>query len=696
VTESRAPSAPFGDAQLAIDGIRDYAIFLLKPDGTVASWNEGARVIKGYSASEIVGQSFTRFYTPEDARSGKPLRLLAQAANEGRVEEEGWRVRKDGSRFWADVVITAVRGPDGALQGFVKITRDLTERRAAEEAVRQAEERIRQMVDSIKDYAIFLLDPTGRVASWNTGAERLKGYAAHEIIGHSFARFYPEEEVRAGKPARELAIAGSEGRFEEEGWRVRKDGSRFWANVILSAVRDGRGELVGFTKVTRDMTDRKRADELVLERARQQAAVAQLGVFAVEQTEFDAVVRRAIGVVHETLGADVAAQLLEQSDDGSSLVLRAGHGVDPAAAGRTAGPVGAESQAGHTLLTAEAARFDPRRFRADAFFGPEVAAGMTVVVRALGRPRGAYGVLAAHTGEQRAFTEDDLHFLQSVANVLSAATERLRMEQQIRAAEERAQREHGRAAQAREALRDRDEFISVAAHELRTPLTALQLKLQGLERGLKGEGLERRAPAKVEDRLEGALRQTERLSHLIERLLDVTRVTSGRLELSPEWFDLAELVSQVAEDFREPAAAAGSELRLDGTERLEGSWDRLRMEQVLVNLLSNAVKYGAGRPISLRLEAAGDRIRIAVADEGIGISAADLGRIFTRFERAAPVRNYGGLGLGLYITRHIVEAHGGRIDVSSQPGQGSTFIVDLPRAGVHPNPPSKDPRRARA
>ncbi len=150
MTESRAPSAPFGDAQLAIDGIRDYAIFLLEPDGTVASWNEGARAIKGYSASEIVGHSFARFYPPEDARAGKPLRLLARAADQGRVEEEGWRVRKDGSRFWADVVITAVRGPDGALRGFVKVTRDLTERKAAAEAVRQAEERIRQMVDSIK------------------------------------------------------------------------------------------------------------------------------------------------------------------------------------------------------------------------------------------------------------------------------------------------------------------------------------------------------------------------------------------------------------------------------------------------------------------------------------------------------------------------------------------------------------------
>ena len=695
MTESRAPTAPFGDAQLAIDGIRHYAIFLLEPDGTISSWNEGARAIKGYLASEIVGKSFTRFYTPEDQKAGRPLRLLAQAAEEGRAEEEGWRVRKDGSRFWADVVITAVRGPDGALRGFVKVTRDLTERKAGEEALRQAQERTRLMIDSIRDYAVFLLDPTGRVVTWNSGAERLKGYSAREIVGQSFARFYPEEEVRAGKPERELTIAAAEGRFEEEGWRVRKDGSRFWANVILSAVRDDGGQLVGFTKVTRDMTDRKRAEEAMLERARQQAAVAQVGMFAVEHGDLRAVMDRALQAVHDTLRTDLV-QVLELADDAASLVLRAGWGVDPAAIGRVAGTVETGSQAGHTLLTGIAAHFDPRKFAAGPLSGRQVAAGLTVVIRATGRPRGAYGVLAAHTNESRGFSEDDVYFLQSVANVLAAAIERLRMEQQVRDAEEGAQRERVRTAQIREALRERDEFISVAAHELRTPLTALQLKLQSLERGLKAIDLEKKVVGKVEERIGGALRQTERLSHLIERLLDVSRVAAGRLELDPESFDLAQLVRQVAEDFREPAAVVGTELRIHGADHLEGSWDRLRMEQVLVNLLSNAVKYGGGRPVSVGIETGGDRIRITVADEGIGIAADDLGRIFSRFERAAPVQNYGGLGLGLYISRHIVEAHGGRIEVSSQPGEGSTFVIDLPRAVVHASSPPADALQARA
>jgi len=692
VTDSTALIAPFGDAQLAIDGIREYAIFLLDRQGMVVSWNEGARAIKGYSASEIVGQSSARFYRREDVLSGKHAQLLARAAREDRVEDEGWRIRKDGSLFWADVVITAIRGPDGDLRGFVKITRDLTERKRAEEALRQNEDRMRLMIDSVEEYAIFMLDPAGRVASWNSGAERLKGYKAGEIVGESFARFFTEQDVRAGKPALALEIAEREGRFSEEGWRVRKNGSRFWASVVLSAVRDERRTLVGFTKVTRDMSDRKRAEETVIERARQQGAVAQLGVFAVEQPDFEAVIGRAIEVVRDTLGTELV-HVFELTHDGSSLILRAGCGIDPAAVGRLAIAV----DPGTPLLSPAPAQLDPRRSRMGGLVDERAfPSGMTAIVNARARPGGAYGILGTHTAARRAFTSDDVNFLRSVANIIAAAIERQRMEEQVRAAERRAQDERGRTAQVQEAVRERDEFISVAAHELRTPLTALQLKLQGLERRLRAGPPEKSAPGKLGERLNGALRQTERLSHLIERLLDVSRIAGGRLELAPERFDLVELVRQVAEDFREPAAEAGTQLRLHGAERMEGCWDRLRMEQVLVNLLSNAVKYGTGRPVSVRIEAAGERIRISVVDEGIGIAAEDLGRIFTRFERAAPVRNYGGLGLGLYISRHIVDAHGGHIEVSSRPGHGSTFVIDLPLVAVLATAPGQGPAQARA
>ncbi|NUR32859.1 MAG: PAS domain S-box protein, partial [Gemmatimonadaceae bacterium] len=227
--------------RLLVDSVRDYAIFALDPTGHVMTWNVGAMRIKGYSPADIIGKHFSIFYPPEAVASGFPAYELREATRVGRFEDEGWRVRKDGSLFWANVVITALRDPRGDLVGFAKVTRDLTERRAAEESLRQSEERFRLLVEGVRDYAIFMLDPAGRIVSWNRGAEVLKQYRAEEIIGHSFSAFYPAEDVAAGKPARELEIALRDGRYEDEGWRIRKDGSTFWAGVLITPVRSADG-----------------------------------------------------------------------------------------------------------------------------------------------------------------------------------------------------------------------------------------------------------------------------------------------------------------------------------------------------------------------------------------------------------------------------------------------------------------------
>ncbi len=247
--------------RLLVASVRDYAIFMLDATGHVATWNAGAQAIKQYTADEIVGRHFSTFYSPEDVAAGKTEMELEVAEREGRFEDIGWRVRKDGTKFWANVVISAVRDHTGTLIGFSKVTRDLTEQRRAEQQRRAAEDRFRLLVESVRDYGVFVLDPRGHVATWNAGAERIKGYTANEIIGSHFSKFYPEEDVRAGKCELELEVAEREGRFEDEGWRVRKDGSKFWANVVVSAVRDDQGTLVGFSKVTRDLTDRKRAED---------------------------------------------------------------------------------------------------------------------------------------------------------------------------------------------------------------------------------------------------------------------------------------------------------------------------------------------------------------------------------------------------------------------------------------------------
>jgi PAS domain S-box-containing protein len=362
-------------------------------------------------------------------------------------------------------------------------------------ASRTTEERFRALVSSVKDYAIFMLDPTGRIESWNAGAERTKGYTADEIIGEHMSRFYTPEDIARGLPAALLAQAQRDGRVESEGWRVRKDGTRFWADVVITALVDDQGRLTGYAKVTRDLTERLRAQE-----------------------------------------------------------------------------------------------------------------------------------------------------------------EQLRL------------------AQAEEAVRLRDEFLSIAAHELRTPLSAVQLQLQGLLEF--PEGLDPR----IRTRLERACRSGDRLVTLVDTLLDVSRITTGSLTLVPGAFDLTVAVQEVVDRFREHAARAHSPVTVRSSGPILGSWDRLRIEQVVTNILVNALKYASGTPVDIMLTGNDGEATIRIADGGPGIPESEWERIFRRFERAAPMRNFGGLGLGLYVARQIVEAHGGTIELAPGRARGAEFVIRLPRS----------------
>jgi PAS domain S-box-containing protein len=255
--------------RLLIESVTDYAIYMLDPEGNVVSWNPGARRFKGYEDHEIIGQHFSRFYTPEDKATDLPARALRIARDEGRFENEGWRVRKDGTRFWAHVIIDPILHPvSGRALGFAKITRDLTERKKQEEALRRSEQSFRLLVQGVTDYAIFMLDEAGAVTNWNAGAERIKGYRPDEIIGRHFSVFYTDEERETKVWERALATARSAGSYQTEGWRVRKGGERFWASVALDPIRDDQGKIIGFAKITRDMTERRQADQ-ALEAARE-------------------------------------------------------------------------------------------------------------------------------------------------------------------------------------------------------------------------------------------------------------------------------------------------------------------------------------------------------------------------------------------------------------------------------------------
>jgi PAS domain S-box-containing protein len=319
-TSPGAGTESTGLYQLLVESVIDYAIFALSPDGTILSWNAGGEKLKGYRPEEIIGRHFSVFYRLEERASGKPEWELEVATRDGRVEDEGWRVRKDGTTFWANVVITALRDAQGRLVGFAKVTRDLTDRRRAEDALRVSEERFRLLVESVKDYGIFMLDPDGRVASWNEGARRIKGYEASEILGQHFSVFYPAEAKASKHPQFELEVATRDGRFEEEGWRVRKDGSMFWANVVITALRSPvTDQLIGFAKVTRDLTERRAAQLREIEDARRLAEVeasnrAKAGFLAAMSHELRTPLNAIAGyaqLMDEGVGGDVNQQQRE-------------------------------------------------------------------------------------------------------------------------------------------------------------------------------------------------------------------------------------------------------------------------------------------------------------------------------------------------------------------------------------------------
>jgi len=306
-----------GRYRLLVEAVTDYAIYMLDASGIVTTWNPGAQRFKGYAANEIIGQHFSRFYTEDDRKTGLPSRALETAEREGKFEAEGWRVRKDGSRFWAYVVIDPIRDRSGQIIGFAKITRDLTERKAAEQVLHRSEEQFRLLVQGVSDYAIYLLDLEGNITSWNLGAQRIKGYFANEIIGQHFSRFYTDDDRAAGLPELALETVRKQGRFEKEAWRVRKDGSRFWAHVIIDPIRDDQGNAIGYAKITRDISERRKAEE-ELQKARE---------FSLQAQKLEAIGQLTGGIAHDFNNLLMAVlgslELLRKrlSDDPKSIAL---------------------------------------------------------------------------------------------------------------------------------------------------------------------------------------------------------------------------------------------------------------------------------------------------------------------------------------------------------------------------------------
>lgn len=559
------------------------------------------------------------------------------------------------------------------------------------EKLNASEERFRLLVESVKDYAIFMLDPTGRVASWNQGAQNIKGYMAKEIIGQHFSKFYPPEDLAWDKPAWELEQAILAGRFEDEGWRLRKDGTRFWANVTITALRDERGILRGFAKVTHDMTDRKMAEEAirrantnlekrVAERTSQLSFLAEASKLLSASLDYEVTLQRVAQLVVPGLANWCSVSILEQGPEPRLVALA--H-VDPAKVTwahslqqrlQSKYPYDPDAPSGiPSVLRTGQPEFYPEitdeRLNAAAVdeemqtILQSLNMKSVMIVPLIARDKVLGVMQMVSTDPQRHYSEDDLKFSQELAQRAAVAVDNARLYQD-----------------AQQAISIRNEFVSVAAHELKTPITSMRGFTQLLIRRLAGDSVP--DPAQLRQGLNQINTQTNRLARLVGRLLDMSQLESGKLILTLEKTDLGQMLSTLV-----TAAKLRTDkhtINLTAPEHLECILDPLRFEQMLTNLLDNAIKYSPeGGEVNVELEILPSEkdnqstIRLRVEDQGVGIAPENREKIFEPFFQGH-TGGFAGLGLGLYISREIVELHGGKIGAEFGESGGSTFIVTVP------------------
>jgi PAS domain S-box-containing protein len=600
-----------------IDSVHDYAIFLLTPDGHIASWNVGAARIKGYTAEEAIGKHFSIFYTDEALQRDWPSEELRRAAALGHIEDEGWRVRKDGTRFWANTLISPVHGNSGELLGFSKITRDLTERREQERRLAVSERNLRLLIELVQDYAIFQLDPTGVITSWNLGAQRIKGYLANEAIGRHFSMFYPPEAVASGWPAEELKRAAAAGRFEDEGWRLRKDGSRIWANVIITAIRDKDGTLLGFSKVTRDLTERRRHEEQL----RQREENLRLLVDGVKD--------------HAMFLLDPAGRILSWNEGAKRLL-----GYEAAAV------IGMD--ASMLLPTEEAAAGKSKANLAASDIGDSVKVEGWVQ-----KADGSKIWAETTTNHLRDPNGQNRGYIQIIRDLTD--------KQRVQFLEEEGRR--------------MSEFIAMLSHELRNPLAPIRNAMSFMQKAS--------SDPQVAWCIDIVGRQVAHMSRLVDDLLDVSRITTGKIHLESSPVELTTLVRMAVDASRAMVESRKQTLTLDLSRRpVCVLGDTTRLTQVVVNLLSNATKYTPSEgQIKVSVHDDGGFATIQVTDSGVGMSEQLLKHAFDPFVQGHRTldRSDGGLGIGLTLVKKITELHGGTVTASSAgANRGSTITVTLP------------------
>lgn len=649
--------------------VEDYAIFLLDPVGKILSWNKGAEKIKGYSKEEIIGKNYRIFYTPEDKAEKLSARLLEEAKVKGRTVYEGWRVRKDGTRFWGHLALTALHTEDGKLRGFLKVTRDMTDMKTAEDKysnfveelkianqeLKRSEERYRKMVSEVTDYAIILLDKDGLVRDWNKGAEILKGYTAKEIIGKSFRMFHPREEKDAGLPEKLLAEASKNGSVTHEGWRIKKDGQRFWGNVAITALHDEHGEIIGYSKVTRDLTQKRIAED-------------RMSVIMEELQEANEELKLSEERYHRMIAEvqDYAIILLNKNGD----VQNWNAGAEVIKGYKASEIVGKnfrvfypEEDRRNNLpekflrMAVEQGRasYEGWRVRKDGsqFWG-------SIVITALHNSKGEVIGFSKVTRDLTELKNSQDQLKQNAAqlDLKNKTLERLNEEL--------------------------SSFTHVASHDMKEPLRKI-LTYAGRIESAKFE------PDKSRDFLEKIKTSAAGMRNLIEDLLSYSQVSNDNSSKF-EKVDLNKVLQAVTTDLEIAIAEKHAVIDVERLPIVHGI--AYQLQQLFLNLLSNAVKFS--RPeeppyIVIRAELIkgpdipGDQKQgnnkyhhITVTDNGIGFSHQHSDKIFEAFQRLHPRTTFSGTGIGLAIVKKIIDNHNGIVSAEGNPGAGAVFHVYLP------------------
>ena len=680
--------------RLLIDSVSDYAIYMLTPTGEIATWNEGAERLKGYTANEAIGKSVSIFYSAEDLEQRRPEQELEETRRSGRVEGEAWRIRKDGKKFWANFVITTLKDNHGKLIGFVKVTRDLTALKEAQDHLKESNREMARsqgfldsMIENLPNM-VFVKDAKElKFVRFNRAGEELLGFSRKDLIGKSDFDFFPIEQATQFVEKDRVVLSGrSIVDIAEETVKTRLNGDRILHTrkiPILGA--DGNPEyLLG---ISEDITDWKlaeterfksvRVQAALLEReqhARRTSFLAEASTLLASSLDYHLTLNRLAQLI-ATHFADWCTITMIRPDRTKDRVAFAHRDpklqplieeldrLYPIDADQTRG-ISTVIQKRAPLITLEVqdsqlveAAKNERHLELFRLLG--CTSCMVVPILRRGEVMGVIAFVAGATGRQ--FDSSDVLIAEELANRAGVAIDNALLYEATQ-----------------QAVRARDEFLSIASHELKTPITSLKLQLQIMRKSTDPELGKAPSPEKLAKVLDGSTSQVNRITALIDDLLDVSRIGAGKMVYKFEVLDLAELVKDMVQRYRDHLSSAGCSVTVVAETPVKVRGDRFRMEQVVLNLLSNAAKYGAKKPISVIVTQTDSYAKLECIDQGIGIPPEKIDKIFERYERAVDSANISGLGLGLYISREIVRGHSGTIHAKSDLGNGTIFTVKLP------------------